>query len=139
MQKPNHLAHDPTLEIAWWIEETAVQFRITGKGYTISPDAEAAKKTIEEMGIEGDETDLKFWENKRDEVWKDFSSHLRGSFGRPPPGRKISDVKEKPEDWTVKLDTSSVGHLLIHAMKRTRGISANGRMNRNKRLISRGR
>jgi len=108
MQKPNHLAHDPTLEIAWWIEETAVQFRLTGRGYAVPPDAEGTKKAIETIGVEGEEQDVKWWDNKREQVWGDFSGHLRGSFGRPPPGRKLEDVKEKPEDWTVRLDPSSV-------------------------------
>jgi len=108
MQKPNHLSHNPILELAWWIEETAVQFRLTGKGYTIPPNSEEAKKVIEAIGLEGEEANVEFWEKKREQVWGEFSGHLRGSFGRPPPGRKLEDVKEKPEDWTVRLDTSSV-------------------------------
>lgn len=112
MQKPVHVAHDPTVEIAWWIEETAVQFRITGKAYTISSDPTSSAAAIKAFGVEdGEEGKDEFWQEKRKQIWKDFSGHLRGSFGRPPPGTPLDQVKEKPEDWITRLDVESVSRL----------------------------
>ena len=117
MQKPVHLKNDPTLEIAWWIDDSAVQFRITGEGYTVpsptSPDGEslvqAAVKALGHDGAGGREGNAEWWEGKRREMWAtEMSSHLRGSFGRPDPGKKMSEIEEKPEDWIQRLDAESV-------------------------------
>ena len=117
MQKPVHLSNNPILEIAWWIDDAAVQFRITGEGYPIpSPKAEngaqlidTAVKALGSEGAVGREGNAEYWEGKRVEMWeKEMSGHLRGSFGRPNPGKKLSEIKEKPEDWISRLDASSV-------------------------------
>ncbi len=118
MQKPVHLASNPILEIAWWIDDSAVQFRITGEGYTVpSPDApnghdliDKAVKALGQDGAGGREGNPEWWEGKRREMWaKEMSGHLRGSFGRPQPGKKMSEIVEKPEDWLQRLDVESVG------------------------------
>lgn len=117
MQKPVHLKHNPVLEIAWWIDDSAVQFRITGDGYTIpsptSPNGPellaTAVKALGEDGASGREGNEEWWEAKRKEMWeKEMSGHLRGSFGRPNPGKKMSEIEEKPEDWISRLDVQSV-------------------------------
>ena len=120
MQKPVHLNNSPALELAWWIDPTAVQFRITGKGYVIpSPSAPGGKEMIDtaikamgptgEMGREGS---AEWWEGKRKEVWaKEMSGHLRGSFGRPQPGKKLSEIDSKPDEWISRLDVSSVSRI----------------------------
>ena len=109
MQKPNHLAHDPTIELAWWILDSAIQLRITGKAYSVSSDPESAARAIKELDVQGaEEGENKWWQDKRDELWSQLSGHLRGSFGRPPPGTPLDQVKEKPEDWIQRLDVESV-------------------------------
>ncbi|KAK1921678.1 hypothetical protein DB88DRAFT_498838 [Papiliotrema laurentii] len=108
MQKPNHLAHDPSVEIAWWILDSAIQLRITGKAYIVSADAATTRKAIQAMGVqEGEEGKNEWWQDKREQLWKDLSGHLRGSFGRPTPGTPLDQVKEKPEDWIQRLDPES--------------------------------
>ena len=126
MQKPVHLSNNPILEIAWWIDDAAVQFRITGEGYPIpSPNAEngaqlidTAVKALGAEETEGREGNAEFWEGKRKELWeKEMSGHLRGSFGRPNPGKKLSEIKEKPEDWISRLDASSVSSMTASARR----------------------
>jgi pyridoxamine 5'-phosphate oxidase len=115
MQKPNHLAHDPSVEIAWWILDSAIQLRITGKAYIVSADAATTRKAIQAMGVqEGEEGKNEWWQDMREQLWKDLSGHLRGSFGRPTPGTPLDQVKEKPEDWIQRLDPESVSlHISI--------------------------
>ena len=109
MQKPTQLASHHDVEIAWWIEPPAIQFRLQGKAYTLPPDKTEVAKALKAMGLQGDEADGKWWENKRKEVWeKEMSGHLRGSFARPAPGTPLDQIDTKPEDWPTKLDPDSV-------------------------------
>jgi pyridoxamine 5'-phosphate oxidase len=112
MQKPHHLSLDPNIEIAWWIDPTAEQFRITGKAYHIPGEQTTVSSAIAAMGLAGEgleEGEVQYWENKRKELWeKAMSGHLRGSFGRPTPGKKLSEIDSKPEDWPTRFDTKSV-------------------------------
>ncbi|ORY30325.1 hypothetical protein BCR39DRAFT_494590 [Naematelia encephala] len=116
MQKPVHLRHDPTVEIAWWIVEPAVQFRITGQAYVIPPanEADSASKfhdILTGLGLDPDknvEGKPEWWEGQRKLLWdKAMSGHLRGSFGRPPPGTPLSEIEQKPEDWISSLPNDS--------------------------------
>ena len=109
MQKPHELDSHHDIELAWWIEPTAVQFRIIGKAYTFSADQSETTKALKAMGITGEDGEAGWWEKKRKEVWeKEMSGHLRGSFARPQPGKPLSEIKEKPEDWPTRLDADSV-------------------------------
>ena len=112
MQKPPQLQSHPILELAWWIEPPAVQFRITGKGYPILPDPKDCRsisaESVQALGAKGKEADLGFWKDKRMEAWKkEMSGHLRASFARPAPGTPLSEV-ESPDTWPEKLDAESV-------------------------------
>ncbi|WWC86778.1 uncharacterized protein L201_001657 [Kwoniella dendrophila CBS 6074] len=114
MSKPVHLKHDPTVEIAWWIESTNVQFRITGKAVTI-PSSTSSNSTensdtldaIRLLGVEGLEEGTKeYWENKRKELWKGVSGHLRAGFGRPTPGKQLDQV-ESSDNWPETIPAES--------------------------------
>ena len=97
-----------------------MQFRITGKAYTVSEDKSTASKTIEALHLAdgAEESDPNWWEEKRKQVWEnEMSGHLRGSFGRPGPGTPLSEVKEKPEDWIERLDASSVSLPLLRSSR----------------------
>ena len=55
MAKPKHLAHDPTVEIAWWIEAPAIQFRITGEGHVIPPaGSSSTSEILRQLGATGE-------------------------------------------------------------------------------------
>ncbi|WWC68069.1 uncharacterized protein I206_101988 [Kwoniella pini CBS 10737] len=107
MAKPQHIAHSPTIEIAWWIEPTNVQFRITGKAVTIHPSQDL-KKAFETLGTEGkeEEGNEEWWENKRKDLWKSVSGHLRAGFGRPTPGKELDKV-ENSENWPETIPAES--------------------------------
>ncbi|ORX34005.1 pyridoxamine 5'-phosphate oxidase-domain-containing protein [Kockovaella imperatae] len=108
MQKPLQLGEHHQVEIAWWMEPPAVQFRLRGQAFTLPADQNQVSKALKELGVQGEEADAKWWEEKRKSIWaNDMSGHLRGSFGRPPPGKPLSEIKEKPEDWPERLDAES--------------------------------
>ncbi|WWC59578.1 uncharacterized protein I303_102135 [Kwoniella dejecticola CBS 10117] len=108
MAKPQHLAHSATTEVAWWIEPTNVQFRITGPAATIHPSQDL-QKAFKTLGVEGqtdEEGSAEWWENKRKELWKGVSGHLRAGFGRPPPGKKLDEV-EGSDKWPETIPAES--------------------------------
>lgn len=114
MAKPAHLASSPTVELAWWIEATAVQFRITGHAYTLpsNPGDEGYKQAMSDalagLKATGDEEQADFWEKERKRLWKEaMSGHLRASFGRPTPGKELKDCPD-PKEWPERLDAESV-------------------------------
>ena len=109
MQKPVNLAHDSSVELAWWIEPPAVQFRIRGQAYTLPPDKTQANEVIKRLQLSGDEAKGAWWEDKRENIWSDLTGHIRASFARPTPGTPLDQAKEKPEDWIERLDAESVG------------------------------
>jgi hypothetical protein len=117
MQKPNHLKHDPAVEFAWWIEESAIQFRATGPAVTIPHEASSVEAELKKLSVSPEAEDGKgdWWVEKRKEIWgKEMSGHLRGSFGRPPPGKPLSEIEEKPENWITRLDEKSVSPTKFH-------------------------
>ncbi|EIW71157.1 hypothetical protein TREMEDRAFT_27724, partial [Tremella mesenterica DSM 1558] len=123
MQKPVHLALNHTVEAAWWIEPSNVQFRITGQAYTFplpssSPTEVSSAlqglglKDIEEsQGEEKEECTSEWWEKERIRLWEEsMSGHLRASFARPKPGKSLEQV-EHPSEWPVSLPGKSVSIL----------------------------
>lgn len=114
MGKPAHLAAHPTVEMAWWMVEPAIQFRVTGQGYTIPNDDSASdfsskmEETLKGLRATGDEAETGFWEKERKRLWKDaMSGHLRASFARPPPGKLLSECPD-PKTWSETLPAESV-------------------------------
>lgn len=114
MQKPVHLNNSPSVEMAWWIDPTAVQFRITGKAYVIPPASaeskEAIQKTLDSIGLDkgAEDGQADWWEKQRMSMWKEqMSGHLRASFARPKPGSPLKDAPPSDE-WPTRLDAESV-------------------------------
>jgi pyridoxamine 5'-phosphate oxidase len=113
MPKVSQLSSDPAVEIAWWIEDPAIQFRIGGNAYVIpasNPSTEGQiKSTLQAIGAKGDEADPAWWENKREELWnKSISGHLRASFARPTPGQSLKTIDRQPEEWDESIPAQSV-------------------------------
>ncbi|WWD00705.1 hypothetical protein V866_007640 [Kwoniella sp. B9012] len=108
MSKPKHISHSPTVEIAWWIEATNVQFRITGKAVSIpTPSSSSIQEAIKTLGVDGlEEGSEKWWESKRKELWGGVSGHLRAGFGRPTPGKKLDEV-EGSDKWPETIPAES--------------------------------
>lgn len=112
MKKPAHLAHDPHVELAWWMDPVAIQFRINGSAYTIPPQSDAegkskAAEALKALGTQGDEANPEWWEKERMRLWKEaMSGHLRASFGRPTPGTPLDQCPPSSE-WPERLDAES--------------------------------
>lgn len=107
MQKANQLAKEPSMEFAWWIKETNIQFRVQGRAYVVPNDLETPsdklKECVKQMGGQGDEADAQWWIEEKNRQWEKMSGHLRASFARPTPGTPLKEVDRKPEDWAESI------------------------------------
>jgi len=118
MKKYDELKANPKVEVAFWMEKTGVQFRISGKA-AVLPNKEEGKGELETilkdtLEAEGEEKETSWWMKKRDEEFEKMSGHLRATFARPTPGTPLSEVEEKPEDWpeTIKPPGKDVSRLV---------------------------
>ncbi|KAI0286872.1 hypothetical protein BGY98DRAFT_908865 [Russula aff. rugulosa BPL654] len=110
--KVQHIAHVPTVELAWWINASQDQFRISGPARifaapeysTISspprdaPDC-AGIKALEATGID--------WEAKRRELFDAVNEQMRATWCRPPPGTLLKGGYEEMDDWPTKVPKPS--------------------------------
>ena len=122
MKKYDELGSNPNVELAFWMEKTGVQFRISGKA-AVLPNKPESKSELEEIlkstlsVTEGEEADPEFWVKKRDEEFEKMSGHLRATFARPKPGTPLNELpeKEQPEDWpeTIKPPGKDVSVVVI--------------------------
>jgi hypothetical protein len=124
MAKPAHLSNSHTVELAWWIDPTAVQFRITGQAYVLpaNPDDPEYKSSMDAalkgLQAQGGEDKADYWEKERKRLWKEaMSGHLRASFGRPTPGKDLGECPD-PKEWPERLDAESVR---FNSSRRRRG------------------
>jgi hypothetical protein len=109
--KTFQLAENPEIEIAWWIENTGVQFCFQGRAYVLPTDADTSQEgrrkleeVLRELDGKGREADPQWWISQRERLWKEsMSGHLRASFARPTPGTPLSDHESKPSDWPETL------------------------------------
>ncbi|KAF8499243.1 pyridoxamine 5'-phosphate oxidase-domain-containing protein [Russula emetica] len=110
--KVQHIAHVHTVELAWWINATQDQFRISGPArifaapeHSISspprdaPDDCAGIKALEATGID--------WEAKRRELFDAVSEQMRATWCRPPPGSVLKCGYEEMNDWPDKVPKPS--------------------------------
>jgi pyridoxamine 5'-phosphate oxidase len=109
MKKYKELEENPNVELAFWMEKTGVQFRISGKAAVLpnKPEEKSALEKIlkETLHAKGSEATPEYWTQKRDEEFEKMSGHLRATFARPPPGTPLEDLKEgeKPGDWSESI------------------------------------
>jgi pyridoxamine 5'-phosphate oxidase len=111
MKKYQELEENPNVELAFWMEKTGVQFRISGKAAVLpnksTPSEKSALEKIlkETLHAKGSEATPEYWTQKRDEEFEKMSGHLRATFARPPPGTPLEDLKEgeKPGDWSESI------------------------------------
>jgi len=109
--KATQMLSNPTVEVAWWLEGSQDQFRVSGR-IAVIPDPEhpfhgmrnipqgSALAKLSEEGEEAGPGGKYDWEQKRREVFDSMSAHMKASWSRPPPGSEISshdDAKAWPE------------------------------------------
>jgi hypothetical protein len=109
--KIQQIAHAHNVEIAWWINATSDQFRISGPARIFAapeisissplPDAPdcAGIKALEASGID--------WEKKRRELFDAVNEPMRATWCRPAPGRPLKGGYEEMNDWPVKVPKPS--------------------------------
>ncbi|KAI0005550.1 pyridoxamine 5'-phosphate oxidase-domain-containing protein [Russula compacta] len=105
--KIQQIAHANDVELAWWVNATSDQFRISGParifaapGHSNSVPPHAAPdcagiKALEVSGID--------WEAKRRELFDAVSEELRASWCHPNPGRPLEGGYEAMNNWPVKV------------------------------------
>jgi pyridoxamine 5'-phosphate oxidase len=113
--KVTQLISNPHVSLAWWVEGTQEQFRITGTASVLSGNEnwelhQSFKYNVKHahrgsgLGIWSDDREGKSidWEEKRLEVFKKMSAHMKASWCRPVPGSKIKS-HEEAKKWPEKL------------------------------------
>jgi pyridoxamine 5'-phosphate oxidase len=100
-----------TVELAWWIDATSDQFRISGPARifaapecSISMPLRAAPDCA---GIEAVEASGMDWEAKRRELFDAVSQRMRATWCRPAPGSPLQGGYEEMNDWPLEVPKPS--------------------------------
>ncbi|KAI0249516.1 hypothetical protein BJV78DRAFT_1283919 [Lactifluus subvellereus] len=109
--KIEQIAHANTVELAWWINATSDQFRISGLArifvapeHAISAPPRAALGCAGIGAVEASGID---WEAKRRELFDAVSEKMRATWCRPAPGMPLKGGYEEMNDWPVRVPKPS--------------------------------
>jgi len=110
-QKTTQIIPNPHVEVAWWIDGTQEQFRITGQaGIIPAPSNDLyrhflymTKHAPKGSALEGLATEGFDWEKKRREVFEKLSPKMRAAWCRPPPGSRLQDYEDS-KTWPERLE-----------------------------------
>ncbi|KAI0042589.1 hypothetical protein FA95DRAFT_1564199 [Auriscalpium vulgare] len=103
--KTKQLAHTDFVELAWWIDGSADQFRVLGRARLVSSAGISPARTPPECaGLAALDAAGFDWEGARRGQFDDVSEHMRASWCRPPPGDVLPGGYEEMDSWptTVK-------------------------------------
>jgi hypothetical protein len=115
--KATQITSNSRVELAWWIEGTQEQYRISGLASVIphpthplyrcfsdnikNAPKESALTSLTREGFE--------WEEKRKEIFKGLSAHMRASWCRPVPGSRLPGGEEEAKKWPAKIEMPTDG------------------------------
>ncbi|KAK7026126.1 hypothetical protein VNI00_015701 [Paramarasmius palmivorus] len=103
--KVSQLISNPSIELAWWIEGKQEQFRIRGTVSVIpAPDHPLRKNFTGDASLGIKALEGLDWEDKRKEVFKMMSAHMKASWCRPVPGTRLVGGDEEAKKWPVRVD-----------------------------------
>ncbi|KAI0321256.1 hypothetical protein OF83DRAFT_1168595 [Amylostereum chailletii] len=112
--KVSQITHSTHVELAWWIDSTKDQFRISGHArivpspdLTSSPTFSAEPTPAEYTGILALDAEHFDWEAKRREMFDQVSEHMRASWCRPTPGSVLKGGYEEMNDWPTSVKKPS--------------------------------
>ncbi|KAJ3754651.1 hypothetical protein EV360DRAFT_51196 [Lentinula raphanica] len=119
--KTAQIIANPNVHIAWWIEGSQEQYRITGKASLIpSPQDPLHKHFLHSAtspssspspspntGMAALNQENFDWEAKRLEVFKTMSAHMKASWCRPTPGSPLVGGEEEAKKWPERVDEPS--------------------------------
>ncbi|KAK7464365.1 hypothetical protein VKT23_006532 [Stygiomarasmius scandens] len=121
-QKVQQLNTNHKLELAWWIEGTQEQFRVSGIGCVV-PAREDESYEIFERFVQSTRSGTSTssgglaalvrenfdWEKKRVEVFKTMSSHMKASWCRPVPGSPLIGGEDEAKKWPKTVEEPKDG------------------------------
>lgn len=96
-------------EIAWWIEDSGEQYRITAKTYILPKPGHPLHEQfpferLGESSNESIEDSRQWWEKARINVFDNqLGGALRASFCRPIPGSPLPGGYDSAKQWPEKL------------------------------------
>ncbi|KAI0066598.1 hypothetical protein BV25DRAFT_1905609 [Artomyces pyxidatus] len=101
--KAKQIAHQSAVEVCWWIDGSADQFRFAGRARVVgAPPLElkplpgcAALAALDAAGFD--------WEAKHHEMFDAVSEHMRASWCRPPPGSVLEGGYEEMDGWPTSV------------------------------------
>ncbi|KAF8079143.1 hypothetical protein FPV67DRAFT_98942 [Lyophyllum atratum] len=110
--KTAQIISNPHVQVAWWIEGTQEQFRISGlasviptpkhslyKHFVHSVKHAAPGSSIAELAKENFD-----WEDKRMTMFKGMSAHMKASWCRPTPGTRLEGGAEEAKKWPERVE-----------------------------------
>ena len=93
--KVQDMAQKADVEACWWVEGRQEQFRMTGRGWVVGPDA---RTHVDVPGLALD------WDKKRREMFNSMSARMRASWCVPvAPGEKVVGGYEATKGWRTTL------------------------------------
>lgn len=103
--KVHQIAHADTVELAWWINATLDQFRISGLARVFASPQKSMSAPLhtaaECVGINALEMAGVDWEAKRRELFDAVNEEMRATWSRPTPGAPLGDVEAN--DWPIRV------------------------------------
>ncbi|KAG7100015.1 hypothetical protein E1B28_001802 [Marasmius oreades] len=113
--KVKQIIENSHVEIAWWIEGTQEQFRISGiasvipardhplykyfeDAIKVAEPSSGLRKIVGENGTDFD------WEEKRGEVFATMSPYAKAGWCRPAPGSLLTGGEEEAKKWPVRVE-----------------------------------
>ncbi|RDB29289.1 hypothetical protein Hypma_016079 [Hypsizygus marmoreus] len=110
--KTTQIISNPHVQVAWWIDRTQEQFRITGlasviptpanglyKHFIYSTKNAAPVSAVAALSREGFD-----WEEKRKEIFMKMGAHMKAGWCRPVPGSRLEGGEEEARKWPVRLE-----------------------------------
>ncbi|KAH9996494.1 pyridoxamine 5'-phosphate oxidase-domain-containing protein [Russula vinacea] len=89
--KIQQIAHADTVELAWWINATSDQFRISGPARIFAAPEHTSSPPM----------------HKRRELFSALSEEMRATWCRPTPGTPLKAGYEEMDDWPAKVPKPS--------------------------------
>ncbi|KAG6883552.1 hypothetical protein C0993_005501 [Termitomyces sp. T159_Od127] len=110
--KTAQIISNPHVQVAWWIEGTQEQFRISGTASAIPAPTNSlyrqflhnVKHAVPNSALATLKDENFDWEAKRRESFKNMSAHMKASWCRPTPGSPLEGGEEEAKKWPVRLE-----------------------------------
>ncbi|OBZ68465.1 hypothetical protein A0H81_11589 [Grifola frondosa] len=96
---------NPNVEIAWWMQGSQDQFRVSGRVHLVPHPIDAARHTLDSsrfIALAKMQTQGFDWEKKRLEVFDAMSPRMKAGWCVPPPGSVIPSYEEAKK-WPTEV------------------------------------